>query len=145
MIPVAVRAGGGGMSRAKRRSSSRGERRRAVRPCDVGPGSRWTRRASGDCNEIVAAKVAKDALLHRALQLLPVPRFELGGLVRLYATRVGLREDPVADDDVVVEVRVEARPEAVQRRDGADLDPGRRRRSTSAIRRVLHEGHTPRS
>jgi len=33
--------------------------------------------------------------------------------VELHSTLVGLREDPVEDDDVVVEVGVEARPNTV--------------------------------
>jgi len=48
--------------------------------------------------------VAEHALLDGALELLPVARFELGCFVKLHATLVGLREDPVEDDDVVVKV-----------------------------------------
>jgi hypothetical protein len=46
---------------------------------------------------------------------------------RRWSSSRGL-EDPVEDDDVVVEVGVEAGPEAVQEGDGADLDLGHRRR-----------------
>ena len=83
----------------------------------------------GLVEEIVTAEIPEAALLDRALELLPVPRFELGSLVEVHATFFGLREDPVEDDDVVVEVGVEAGPEAVQKRDGADLALGYRRRS----------------
>lgn len=42
--------------------------------------------------------------------------------MELDPTLVGLREDPVEDDDVVVEVGVETRTEAVQERDSAPCD-----------------------
>jgi hypothetical protein len=49
----------------------------------------------GLVEEIVAAEVPEHALLDGALGLLPVARFGLGCFVKLHATLVGLREDPV--------------------------------------------------
>lgn len=86
----------------------------------------------GRVEEIVADEVPEHAFLHRAFELLPVARFELGCFAKVYAPLLGFRENPVEDDDVVVEVGVEAGPEAVQERDGADPALDCRRRSSGA-------------
>ncbi len=103
------------------------DRRVDAEPARALPGEHVCYR--GLVEEIVAAEVPEDASLHGPLDLLPVARFEFGSLVGLHPTLVGLREDPVEDDDVVVEMGVETRTEAVQERDSADLDLRDRRRS----------------
>ena len=87
----------------------------------------WSGTVADEALEVVAAVITEHALLDGLLELLPVARLERRCLVEFHPSLFGLREDPVEDDDVVVEVGVEAGPEAVQKRDGADLALGYRR------------------
>ncbi len=53
----------------------------------------------GLIEEVVAAEVPEDTLLDRPLELLPVARFELGGLMEMDSAVLGFREDAVEDDE----------------------------------------------
>jgi hypothetical protein len=69
----------------------------------------------------VAVEVPKHALANGLLELLPIGRSEMGGLVEAGATVRIHTEHAVDDADVAVEVGVEGRAEPVQEGDGADL------------------------
>ncbi len=77
--------------------------------------------------ESLAPEVAEDALLDDRLQLSEAIGRQVMGLVKLDLVVVGLAEDAVEHDEVVMRVDVERRAEAMKEADGSEL--GVRRRS----------------
>ncbi len=84
----------------------------------------------------MATEVAKDTSLEDRLHLADVIGRQVIGLVKRDLAVVGLAEDAVEDDEVVVGVDVEGRAEAMKEADGSELGVRRRSRARAPERRA---------
>ncbi len=84
----------------------------------------------------MAPEVAEDAFLDDGLHLSDAIGRQVIGLVKRDLTVVGLAEDAIEDDEVVVGVDVERRAEAMKEADGSELGVGWRSRARAPKRRT---------